>query len=249
MDIFHFYWKYSILTKNEKKNQYFFKCFLFDIFFFHKFLFAWTELSLSQDVGEKQMTNNLGPYSEIFKFTSFVQNKIHCFWCIIHLFWQRSLLSWEFFRFCRILQLILAFRKLAERAFSHNLTHDKNLICLFTLAKMNQSDNFPVNNGLFVCKFKVLNPIWHNLFSSNHEKTFINIMWCHFIISKLREICSREKNLNKKAFWKCYWWKTKYFKRKFWDSGRSHNCNCKSSEWTTSTKDWWLCWRWKTKGK
>ncbi len=41
--------------------------------------------------------------------------------------------------------------------------------CLFTLEKMVQNDNFPVKNGLFICKFKIRGPKWRNVSTTNNK--------------------------------------------------------------------------------
>ena len=42
-------------------------------------------------------------------------------------------------------------------------------ICLFTLVKLVQNDNFLVKNGLFICKFSIRGPKWRNVSTANYE--------------------------------------------------------------------------------
>jgi hypothetical protein len=42
-------------------------------------------------------------------------------------------------------------------------------ICLFTLTKMAQNDNFPVKNDLFICEFNIRGPKWRNVSTANNE--------------------------------------------------------------------------------
>jgi hypothetical protein len=48
-------------------------------------------------------------------------------------------------------------------------------IRLFTLSKMIQNHTFPVKNGLFICKFKIIGPKWRNVFTTNNEGSLHNI--------------------------------------------------------------------------